>query len=306
MKRYGVRLPNPFRALVVRAVVVPAAAALAVVAATAAALAVAGCEPPAPSGEATRGGSTVGAVELGAYRLVDLTHAFGEETVYWPTAPSGFERDTLSVGMTEGGWYYSAYAFSAPEHGGTHLDAPVHFSEDGEAAHEVPLERLVGSAVVIDVSLKAAENPDYVLTAQDVLTWEEQHGPLPRGSIVLLRTGWGERWPDRAAYLGDDTPGDASNLHFPSYGPEAARLLVEERGAAALGADVASIDYGQSTDFQVHRIAAARNVPGLENLANLEELPATGAIVAALPMKIRGGSGGPLRAIALVPRRRGG
>jgi len=117
-----------------------------------------------------------------------------------------------------------------------------------------------------------------------------------------LRTGWRRHWPNAKAYLGDDTPGDASTLSFPSYGVEAARLLVEERGAAALGVDTASIDYGRSTDFQVHRAAAARNVPGFENLTNLDQLPVRGAVVIALPMKIEGGSGGPLRAIALVPR----
>jgi kynurenine formamidase len=135
-----------------------------------------------------------------------------------------------------------------------------------------------------------------------VIAHESAHGPIPAGAIVLLRTGWGERWPDRKAYLGDDTPNDASNLHFPSYGEAGARLLVEERGVAVLGADVASIDYGQSKDFIVHRIAAERGVPGLENLAHLDRLPAVGATVFALPMKIEGGSGGPLRAVALVPK----
>lgn len=271
-------------------------------AAAAALLSAFACGPATPPSEEGAQGRAA-PLDLSAYRLVDLTHAFGEETVYWPTAPSGFERETLSEGVTEGGWYYSAYAFAAPEHGGTHLDAPVHFAEEGQAAHEIPLERLVGGAVVIDVSARAAENPDYRLSAEDVRGWEGRHGRIPAGAIVLLRTGWGDRWPDRLAYLGDDAPGDASNLHFPSYGPDAARLLVEERGVAALGTDVASIDYGQSTEFQVHRIAAARDVPGFENLANLGELPVTGAIVVALPMKIEGGSGGPLRAIALVPRR---
>lgn len=263
----------------------------------------AACGPGSPSAETERRLGGAGAFDLSDYRLVDLTHPFGERTVYWPTAPSGFERDTLSEGMTEGGWYYSAYAFAAPEHGGTHLDAPVHFAEEGQAAHEIPIERLVAPAVVIDVSVKTTEDPDYTLSAQDVRTWEEQYGRIPPGTIVLLRTGWAERWPDRASYLGDDAAGDASNLHFPSYGPEAARLLVEERGVAALGADVASIDHGPSTDFPVHRIAAASDVPGFENLANLDELPVTGSIVVALPMKIEGGSGAPLRAIALVPRR---
>lgn len=265
-----------------------------------AALLVTGCvEMPPESDERDVAGSH----DLSDYRLVDLTHPFGEETVYWPTAPSGFERETLADGVTEGGWFYSAFAFSAPEHGGTHLDAPYHFAEEGHAAHEIPLERLVAPAVVIDIAAKTVEDPDYRLSLADVRTWEEQHGRIRPNRIVLLRTGWGSRWPDREAYLGDDMPGDASNLHFPSYGPEAARFLVEERRVAALGADVASIDYGQSAEFEVHRIAADRNVPGFENLANLDEVPTTGAIVVALPMKIEGGSGGPLRAIALVPRR---
>jgi kynurenine formamidase len=124
---------------------------------------------------------------------------------------------------------------------------------------------------------------------------------VPRGAAVLLRTGWSARWPDRRRYFGDDTPGDASRLHFPAYGVEAARLLVEERGVAALGLDTASLDHGPSRDFPVHRLAAAANVAGYENLTNLDALPATGAWLIALPMKIAGGSGGPLRAVAVVP-----
>ena len=241
-------------------------------------------------------------LDLTRYRLVDLTHSFGPRTLYWPTSPSAFRLDQLAFGMTPGGYFYAAYAFSTPEHGGTHLDAPIHFAADGLTADRVPLERLVAPAVVLDVSTKAAADPLYRLTRDDVLAFERQHGRIPRGTIVLLRTGWSARWPDRLAYFGDATPGDASKLRFPSYGQGAAELLVRERGVAALGADVASIDYGPSTDFVVHRIAAAANVPGLENLTRLDELPPTGAIVIALPMKIEGGSGGPLRAIALVPR----
>lgn len=132
--------------------------------------------------------------------------------------------------------------------------------------------------------------------------WEKRHGPVPRGSIVLLRTGWSARWPVARRYLGDNTPGEASRLHFPLYGAEAARHLVQTRGVVALGVDTASIDHGPSADFPVHRVAAEADVPGLENLAGLEALPATGAVVVGLPMKIGGGSGGPLRIIALVPR----
>lgn len=240
---------------------------------------------------------------LGHLRVVDLTHAYNGQTIYWPTDTNRFTLRTLARGETPGGWFYSSNAFTSPEHGGTHLDAPVHFSATGHTSEQIPVEQLVAPAVVLDVTAQAQANPDYLLTADDVLAFEREHGLIAPGTIVLLRTGWSRRWPDRKAYLGDDTPGDASRLHFPSFGPDAARLLVEDRQVAVLGADVASIDGGQSRDFQVHRIAAAQNVPGLENLTNLDQLPPTGAVVVALPMKIEGGSGGPLRAVALVPKR---
>jgi kynurenine formamidase len=243
-----------------------------------------------------------GGMSLQPHRSVDLTHAFGERTLYWPTATSGFTLDRQNYGTTPGGWFYASNAFCAPEHGGTHLDAPIHFFEGRQTADQVPLDRLVAPAVVIDVRDRTASDPDYRLTATDVAAWERRHGRIAEGSIVLLHTGWGARYPDRLRYFGDDTPGDASRLHFPSYGEDAALLLVRERGVAALGVDAASIDYGQSTDFRVHRVAAEANVPGLENLTNLDQLPPRGALVIALPMKIEGGSGGPLRAIALLPR----
>ena len=240
-------------------------------------------------------------IDLSKSRIVDLSHAFNARTLYWPNSPTSFALEKLFFGVTPGGFFYAANQFAAPEHGGTHLDAPIHFAEGKQFNHEIPLERLVAPAVVIDVSAQAQRDPDYRLTVADVTAFEQRHGRIAAGTIVLLRTGWSTRWPDRKSYFGDDTPGDASKLHFPSYGEAAARLLVDERKVAALGADVASIDYGPSSDFVVHRIAAAANVPGFENLTNLDQLPARGAIVVALPMKIEGGSGGPLRAIALVP-----
>ncbi len=242
------------------------------------------------------------AFEVSEYRLVDLTHTYDDSTLYWPTSPSSFELETLSEGETPGGWYYSAKALCTPEHGGTHLDAPIHFDADGLTADALPLASLIAPAIVIDILAKAAKDASYRVTREDVLEFEERHGVIARGSIVLLNTGWSERWPDRLTYLGDDTPGDASKLEFPSYGEAAAQLLVEERGVAVLGVDTASIDYGPSEDFVVHRIAAAANVVGLENLTGLAELPSTGATVIALPMKIGGGSGGPVRVVALVPR----
>jgi kynurenine formamidase len=245
---------------------------------------------------------TAQTIDLATARKIDLTHAYNAQTLYWPTSPSAFTLQRLAFGETPGGFFYAANALSTPEHGGTHLDAPIHFAKGKQFNHEVPLDRLIAPAVVIDVTAQAQRDADYRLTADDVLVFERKHGRIEPGTIVLLRTGWSARWPDRKAYFGDDTPGDASKLHFPSYGESAARLLVEQRRVAALGADVASIDYGPSQDFIVHRVAAAANVPGLENLTNLQLLPARGSIVIALPMKIEGGSGGPLRAVALLPR----
>jgi len=242
-----------------------------------------------------------GAFDLATAEIVDLSYAYDESTLFWPTSPSRFALEVLAFGPTAGGYFYSANALSTPEHGGTHLDAPIHFAEGGWATDEIPLERLVGPAVVIDVSRQAEADADYRLSREDVLAWEGEYGRIAADTIVLLRTGWGQFWPEAEEYLGDDTPGDASNLHFPGFGESAARLLVEDRGVAMIGVDTASIDYGPSTDFIVHQIANGANVPALENVASLDQLPETGAWIVALPMKIGGGSGGPARIIALVP-----
>jgi kynurenine formamidase len=241
-------------------------------------------------------------LDITGQRIVDLSHSYGPDTLYWPTSPTKFKLEALASGQTPGGYFYSANTFCTPEHGGTHLDAPVHFFEKGLTADKVPLQQLIAPAVVIDASKQSAADRNYRLTREDVAAFEKAHGRIERGTIVLLRTGWSRHWPNAKAYLGDDTPNDASKLSFPSYGAEAARFLVDERGVGALGVDTASTDYGRSTDFEVHRILAPKNVVGLENLTNLDQLPARGAVVIALPMKIEGGSGGPLRAVALVPR----
>ncbi len=241
-------------------------------------------------------------IDLSQYQLVDLTHSYDDDTIYWPTSPTRFELDELAHGPTPGGWFYSAYAFSMPEHGGTHLDAPYHFSESGDTVDEVPLTQLIGAAVVIDVSAQAAADRDYRLTLQDIVDFEAEQGQIAQNTIVVLRTGWSRFWPNVRDYLGDDTPGDASGLSFPSFGAEAAEFLVGERGVSAIGVDTASIDHGQSQDFPVHQITAGHNVPGLENLVHLDQLPATGASIIALPTKIAGGSGGPVRVIAVLPK----
>jgi kynurenine formamidase len=237
-----------------------------------------------------------------ARALVDLTHAFDAETVYWPTE-EGFVLERGSAGVTQAGYYYEAHRFRAAEHGGTHLDAPIHFAKGQATADEVPLERLFASAVVVDVSAACARDPDYAVSVADLEAFEAAQGRIPEGSIVLLRTGWGRYWPDRARYLGTAERGSAAvaKLHFPGLGAEAARWLAAERRIGAVGIDTASIDPGVSRTFEAHRALFERDVPAIENLAQLELLPPRGFEVAALPMKIAGGSGAPLRAVAIVP-----
>ena len=238
---------------------------------------------------------------LEGFQVVDLSHSYDKDTIYWPAPPSEFELEELAYGFTEGGYFYSANALATVEHGGTHIDAPIHFGAGGWTVDQIPIERLVCPAVIIDMQGDVATDRDYRLTDVEVRVWEEQNGEIPEGACVLLHTGWSRFWPNARAYLGDDTPGDSSNLHFPAFGESAARYLVEVRKVAGLGVDTASMDHGPSTDFPVHRVAAAGNVFGLENLADLEQLPETGAWLIALPMKIAGGSGGPTRVIALIP-----
>jgi kynurenine formamidase len=234
--------------------------------------------------------------------VVDLTHAFGDDTIYWPTDTEGFVLETVSQGMTDAGYWYEAHRFRSAEHGGTHLDAPVHFAEGQWSADEIPVERLIGPGAVVDVAAAAAADADYQVSVADFEAWEAEHGRLPDGAVVLLRTGFGRRWPDRAAYLGTDRRGPqaVAELHFPGLDPDAARWLVEERSIDAVGLDTPSIDRGQSQLFESHRILFAANVPAFENVARLDELPGAGFTVVALPMKIRGGSGGPLRIIAVL------
>ena len=234
---------------------------------------------------------------------VDLSYAFDERTIFWPTA-TPFELEVVSAGVTPAGFYYAANDFRTAEHGGTHLDSPIHFAEGKRTTDEIPIAQLVGPAVVVDVSESAAANPDYRVTVADLEAWEAAHGRMPEGAIVLLRTGWGRFWPDRARYLGTEKTGPEAvpELHFPGLHPEAARWIVENRSVDAVGIDTPSIDFGQSTLFESHQTLFAANVPAFENVAALERLPATGAYVVALPMKIAGGSGGPLRIVGVIPR----
>ncbi len=242
------------------------------------------------------------ALAVPSANVVDLSHPFNDETVYWPTE-DGFRREITADGITDSGYFYSSGTFTSAEHGGTHIDAPVHFAEGAHAVDEIPLDRLMGPAVVVDVSEQAEANADYQISVEDLQAWEVDHQPLPDGSIVLFRTGFGAHWPDRERYMGTDQRGAeaVSQLHFPGLSPDAAEWLVANRSVGAVGIDTPSIDYGQSQLFEAHRILFEENIPALENVANLEQVPTEGSVVVALPMKIEGGSGGPVRIVAFVP-----
>jgi kynurenine formamidase len=234
--------------------------------------------------------------------LIDLTHEFSDETIYWVTAEP-FKHTTVAEGITDKGFYYSAYDFSGAEHGGTHIDSPIHFAEGRKTVDQIGLDQLIGAGVKIDVSKKTAADRDYLITVDDIKQWEAVNGKIPDGSIILFETGFGLRWPDKKAYLGTDQKGpDAvKDLHFPGLHPEAAKWLIENRKFKAVGIDTASIDHGQSTLFESHVALMTNNIPAFENVANLDKLPVKGFQIIALPMKIRGGSGAPLRIIAVRP-----
>jgi kynurenine formamidase len=235
-------------------------------------------------------------------RWVDLTHPFDDRTIFWPTE-RGFVLERGPAGVTPKGYYYAANRFATAEHGGTHLDAPRHFAAAGATAENVPLDRLLGAAAVVDVTQRCALDPVYEVTPDDLVAWERKHGRQLVDVILLIDTGWANRWDDRAAYLGTPATGPAAveKLRFPGLAAAAARWLVDHRRIRAVGIDTASIDHGPSRRFEAHVTLLGAGVPVFENVGRLAELPPTGAFVAALPMKIAGGSGGPLRIVARLP-----
>lgn len=241
------------------------------------------------------------AQDLSSGKWIDLTHPFNEESIYWPTAET-FTQTKVFAGHTDGDYYYSAYNFAAAEHGGTHMDSPVHFAEGGFTSDQVPVDQMIGTGVVIDVSAKAANNVDYLVTPADIEAFEAEHGEIPVGAIVLLNTGRAVLYPDRVAYMGTDERGEGAvpKLHFPGLSAEGAALLVA-RQIGAVGIDTPSIDYGQSTDFAAHVELMTNNIPAFENVGDMSALPPRGSMIVALPMKIEGGSGGPLRIVAHLP-----
>ncbi len=239
-----------------------------------------GCTPPTP-------------------KVVDLTYAFDEHTIYWPNNAS-FHREDTAQGLTAKGYWYASGTYSASEHGGTHMDAPSHFASSGISLEAIPVDQLLGPAIVIDIENQCQHNPDYELTRTDIQTWEDQYGRIEPQTLVLLRTGWGKFWPDTSRYLGSPTSEDPTTLHFPGYSAEAIKFLVHQRNIRGVGIDTASIDPGQSQDFPAHQILSEANRYALENVASPQEIPPRGAMVYDLPIKIKGGTGGPVRILAII------
>ncbi|ULA66730.1 MAG: Putative Cyclase [Nitrospira sp.] len=233
-------------------------------------------------------------------RMLDLTYPFDETTQVWPSNPP-FHRDSMQRGGTATEDWYATGQVALSEHAGTHMDAPIHFAQGQAGIDGIPVEHLMGPAVVIDVRAAAAVDRDYRLSISDVHRWEASHGAIPPGAIVMMLTGWGTYWKDRERYFGSATPDVPTTLHFPGFSKEVAELLVSQRHISGIGIDTPSIDYGPSQDFVVHRIVNAAGLYGLENVADLQEVPSSGATLVALPMKIAGGTGAPVRIIALLP-----
>ena len=232
---------------------------------------------------------------LGFTSVVDLTHAFSAQVpTFEPSDKSPFQAKTLATVAKEG---YFLREFCMPEHFGTHLDAPAHFVGGLWTVDQIPPERLVSPLVVIDAIAEAKANADYQIAVEDIAKWEHLHGEIPPNAVVIANTGWDSRWNSAGAYRNADAKGVK---HFPGYSREAAKFLVEGRKVNGLGIDTLSIDYGPSTDFPVHQYTMAHSIYHLENVANLDRVPASGALVVAAPIKLEGGSGGPVRILALV------
>jgi kynurenine formamidase len=226
--------------------------------------------------------------------VIDLSYAISDKLVPWPGDEKFFEAKVNATIEKNG---YFTRSFWMLEHYGTHLDAPAHFPPGKATVDQIPARRLMGPAVVLDVRAEASRDPDFQLPAASVEEWEKRHGRIPEGAVVLLRTAWASRWPDVQRYRNQDAQG---KMHFPGFSAGAAKLLIE-RKVSGLGCDTLSIDYGASGDFAVHHLALGAGLYHLENLADMSALPESGAFLIAAPIKLEGGSGGPVRVFAILP-----
>jgi len=233
-------------------------------------------------------------IPSGKTRVVDLAYAISDKEVAWPGDEHPFEAKQIASPAKEG---YFTRSFCMLEHYGTHLDAPAHFPPGKTPVDKIPAERLFGPAVVMDVRDEAAKNPDYQLTLDRIARWEQEHGKIPEGAIVVLRTGWSSRWPDTQKYRNTDRNGV---MHFPGYSTDAVVRLIL-RKVSGLTIDTLSVDYGPSQQFPVHKLSHGAGLYHVENLSDLSALPESGAFLIVAPIKLEGGSGGPARVFAILP-----
>jgi kynurenine formamidase len=224
---------------------------------------------------------------------LDLTHVMSPEFPTFFGVP-GIEMEKKFDFGKDG---FNLYWWHLLEHAGTHLDAPVHFSENGISVEQISTEALVVPLAVIDVAAKAAQNSDYLLTRDDLLAWEKTHGKLPENCCVAMHSGWARYVADPAKFAGKDSSGV---LHFPGFAVEAAQWLMKERNVSGLAVDTLSLDHGPSKDFKVHYAWLPSGRWGLENVANLDKVPAAGATLVVGLAKVKGATGGPARLFALV------
>lgn len=235
-------------------------------------------------------------------RILDMTYVYDKNTIYWPNAEP-FELKE-SGGINERGYWYAANFYSASEHGGTHADAPLHFAENGRTIDQISLDEWIGPAVKIDTRQQCARDRDYLLSIDDISKWEKEYGHIPERAWVIMYTGIGTQfYPDRKNVLGTDKKGLSAlpELSFPGFSPESAEFLTKERNITGIAIDTPSIDYGKSQEFWVHRVICGADKLGLENIANLDKLPAKGATLCVIPMLIKGGTGAPARVFAILP-----
>jgi kynurenine formamidase len=243
--------------------------------------------------EGSHRGTVLTNIPSGKTRVLDLSYAISDKVVPWPGDKDSFEAKVNATVEKNG---YFTRSFRMLEHFGTHLDAPIHFPPGKATVDQIPTRQLFGPAVVLDVRADAAKDDDYLLTVSRVEEWEKKYGRIPEGAIVLLRTGWASRWPDVQRYRNQDAQG---KMHFPGFSVEAVRVLID-RKVSGLGCDTLSADSGASTDFAVHHLSLGAGLYHLENLADLSEVPDSGAFLFVAPIKLEGGSGGPVRVFAIL------
>ncbi|KAK6176198.1 hypothetical protein SNE40_014527 [Patella caerulea] len=230
-------------------------------------------------------------------RIVDLTFTLNTSTIYWPGNPE--YNFTILNRQEVGNYWYEDNYFSTAEHGGTHLDAPAHFYKGAWRTHEIPVERLIGSGVIIDVTPKATVDHDYRVQISDLQTWESKYGNIPQGAIVLMNSGWTKRYPDKSLVFNSENTTDPETFHFPAFHQDAVKWLIRHRNISIVGVDTPSLDFGQTKNYPVHQLVGANNIIGLENVAYLHKVPEHGAIIFAGVAKLYDGSGGPARVIAI-------